>query len=497
MIRIFSTLLISVLLFYGCKNDRQSEEHEHGLEALVYTLYTEKAELFVEFKPLTLGSVSKFATHITVLGDKFSALEEGEVTVSLIVDGKGIKQKAESPSSPGIFRLELKPTVAGSAKLQFDIKTKDFTDQFIIDDLKVYKDESSAMADQKEIKSNGEISFLKEQAWGIDFSTTLIIETDFHDVIKTSGQILSAVGDEIIVTSGARGIVQFAGANILEGAEIKADQKMFSIGGGQLSESNVDISYKEAKANYDRTKKDYERMSELVKDKIVSEKAYQQSKAEWEKAEARFMVMMKNHSAQGQTISSPLTGYIKNVFVNEGEFVEAGTPLTTISKNEKLLLQANVSQKYFDKLKDVRSANFKPVNSSKIYRIKDLNGRLLSYGKSSSGDNPFIPLTFEFSNTSDILAGSLAEVFLQSTMIKNALVVPVKSLIEEQGLFYVFVQTGGESFAKREVKLGAEDGLHVQVISGIKTGERVVDKGAYQIKLSAASGAMPDHGHEH
>ena len=86
--------------------------------------------------------------------------------------------------------------------------------------------------------------------------------------------------------------------------------------------------------------------------------------------------------------------------------------------------------------------------------------------------------------------------FLQAAS-QPALVVPVTALLEEQGVFYVYVQTEGESFQKREVKIGAADGLRVQILSGIAEGERVVTKGAYQIKLSTASGTLPAHGHEH
>ncbi|MBK6819498.1 MAG: hypothetical protein IPG85_07825 [Bacteroidetes bacterium] len=75
--------------------------------------------------------------------------------------------------------------------------------------------------------------------------------------------------------------------------------------------------------------------------------------------------------------------------------------------------------------------------------------------------------------------------------------IPATALIEEQGIFYVYVQTEGESFQKRELKLGANDGIKVQVLSGLEENERVVTKGGYQIKLSQASGTMPAHGHEH
>jgi multidrug efflux pump subunit AcrA (membrane-fusion protein) len=128
---------------------------------------------------------------------------------------------------------------------------------------------------------------------------------------------------------------------------------------------------------------------------------------------------------------------------------------------------------------------------------QELNGKIISYGKSASANSPFIPLTFEIDNIGNIIPGSVAEVYLKTSNIPNALVVPISSLLEEQGSFYVYVQSSGESFQKREVKLGASDGINVQLLSGVTEGERVVTKGAYQIKLSTASGALPAHGHEH
>ncbi|MBC8045500.1 MAG: efflux RND transporter periplasmic adaptor subunit, partial [Fimbriimonadaceae bacterium] len=190
-------------------------------------------------------------------------------------------------------------------------------------------------------------------------------------------------------------------------------------------------------------------------------------------------------------------GYIKNIFVSEGQFVTAGQPLASISKNKKLILQANVSQKYFDKLSSITSANFKTTDSENILSTEELNGRVIAYGKSANETTPFIPVTFEIDNAGNIIPGSIAEVYLKSFPVPDALVIPVSALIEEQGNFFVYVQIEGESFQKREIKIGATDGKSVQVISGITEGERVVTKGAYQIKLSSASGTLPAHGHEH
>ena len=205
----------------------------------------------------------------------------------------------------------------------------------------------------------------------------------------------------------------------------------------------------------------------------------------------------KEYSGKGQNVLAPVSGFVKNILVTEGQFVASGTPLATISKNKRLLVQANVSQNYFSRLSSITSANFKTPQSDVVYKTTALNGRIVSYGKSASASTPFIPVTFEINNEGQLVSGSIIEIYLKSSTIADALVVPVSALIEEQGVFYVYVQTGGESFQKREVKLGASDGLNVQVLSGIVENERVVTKGGYQIKLSSASGALPAHGHEH
>ncbi|WP_348814015.1 efflux RND transporter periplasmic adaptor subunit [Flavobacterium maritimum] len=482
--------------FTSCNNKEEAKENS-SLEPLAYTLYTENTELFVEFKPLVVGSKSKFAAHFTVLGENFKALTDAKITVSLIVGENGIKNSIDTPSSPGIFRLVLNPKTAGTGTLVFDIVTKDFTDKITIENVVVYPDEKTALAKQPEHTESGDISYLKEQAWKVEFANQAVKKQTFNDVIKTSGQILSAPGDEMIVTAKASGVVVFSGKNTIVGSAVNSGSSLFTITGADMTESNIDVSVKDTKANYLKAKADYDRSKSLVADKIVSEREHQQVKLQFENAQTAYNTVSKNYSSKGQNVLSPMSGFIKNVLVTEGQFVPSGTPLATISKNKRLLVQANVSQNYFSQLSSITSANFKTPQNDVVYNTIALNGRIVSYGKSASAAAPFIPVTFEINNEGQLVSGSIIEIYLKSSTIAEALVVPVSSLIEEQGIFYVYVQTGGESFQKREIKLGASDGMSVQILSGIAENERVVTKGGYQIKLSSASGALPAHGHEH
>jgi RND family efflux transporter MFP subunit len=501
-------LMAAILLLAGFAacNNNANEDHAHatdgshpgeeGLQALSYTLYTAKSELFVEFKPLVAGQTSRFAVHLTKLGDFFMPYTEGTVTVSLLLSGKGIKNTVNAPSSPGIFRMALQPPQAGMGKLIFDIQTADFTDQFIIDSIEVYATEKTALEELPKQVTSTDIAYLKEQAWKVDFANAPVLTQSIFDIVKASGEIISAPGDEVTIAAKSNGIVRFVGNNNISGSAIRAGKSMFTITGGEIAFENIDAAKQAASAELQTAKKEYDRTNELIKDKLITQAEYQHTKLRYENAQITLNNLSRNYSG-GKNLASPITGFVKKIMVSEGQYVVAGQPLAIITKNQRLLLKADVSLKDAAKISNVQEANFTILQNKKSYNTKELNGKILAIGKTMEENAPFIPVHFQIDPTPGLLPGSFAEVYIKTTPIKDALVIPVSALIEEQGIFYVFVQTEGERFQKRELKLGVNDSQYVQVLSGLSAGERVVTKGGYQIKLSQASGALPAHGHEH
>ncbi len=510
MNKIIISFVIVAGLLAGCNDDNHKHvDAEHGHlhgdevhtdvepEPLAYTLYTDKMELFVEFKPLIVGKTSKFAAHFTRLGENFKAVTEGSVTVRLIGNERPLTDKAEKPSSPGIFRLALNPEKPGTYQLVFDIRTKEFSDKIMIENITVYPDAKTALLHQQEQTINEEIVYLKEQAWKIDFANREVKRQPFTEIIKTTGQILPARGDEITITAKSSGIITFGNNKKLIGSAVNVGETLFVISGAGLTEGNLDTKYKEAKNNYEKSKIDFERATELAKDNIISQKHFQETQLQYKNAQTTFNTIETNYTAGGHKIKSPIQGYIKNVVISEGEHVGIGQLIAIVFQNRKLILKAEVPQKHFSKLNSISSANFITAYDSKIYRTDSLNGKLVSYGKSADNNAYYIPINFEIDNNGEIIPGSFVEVLLKTNVIRDALVIPYSALIEEQGNYFAYVQTSGEGFQKRELKTGVNDGMNVQVLAGIKEGERVVTKGAYQIKLATMSGKMPAHGHEH
>jgi len=488
-------------IFVGCKNENSKDnnskkDHDH-IDPLSYTVYTDKTELFVEFDPLISGKTTKFAAHFTKLGSNFKAIKEGSVSLKLVGEKDQPSFKADSPKSPGIFRLLLKPINSGTYKLVFILNTNTYSDTITIDNVIVYPNVKSATDNHIHKKEDEEISYLKEQAWKIDFANTKAIKQPFSEIIKTTGHILPAQGDEVIITAKSNGIITFGNHRKLIGSSVNSNETLFNITGGDLTENNIDNEYHSSKIYYEKSKSDYERAQELIKENIISEKKFQNIQLEYQNAKNTFNTIAKNYNAMGKKITSPINGFIKNIMVNEGQYVQVGEPIARVSQNQKLILKAEVPQRHYSKLNSISSANFKTVYNNKVYNTDSLNGQFISYGKSTNEHAYFIPVNFEIDNKGDIIPGSFIEIYLKTNIIKDVIAIPYSALLEEQGHYYAYIQTSGESFQKRELKLGINDGLKIQVLSGISENERVVTKGAYQIKLSTMSGKLPEHGHEH
>lgn len=256
-------------------------------------------------------------------------------------------------------------------------------------------------------------------------------------------------------------MVSFSGNALLPGSPVSAGQVLFTIRNNELVHSQADTDLQLARDNLATAKAQYERAKELIKDQLVTEKEYQEAKLRFESAQT---VLQQTEASKGyytrsQTISSPISGFLRSLLVSQGQLVPAGQPLAVVARSNTLLLQANLSQSKADQLSQVYAANFRTANSDRVYQTSELGGRIIARGKSLETGSAFIPLIFEIRNDGTLMPGTPTEVFLLSHAIKDAIVVPVSALVEEQGNFFVYVQTGGESFAKREVKLGVTTGI--------------------------------------
>lgn len=347
--------------------------------------------------------------------------------------------------------------------------------------------------EEKEDTHADEIIFTKSQAKAAGMETYLVKPGTFSNVIKTSGRIESAQGDEATIVATANGVVSFAKQTITLGVPVSAGSTLVTISAKNLSDGDPTAKVKIA---YETALKEYKRVEGLVKDKIISAKEFEQARLRYETAKTAYEAQASNVTEAGVRITSPISGYVTNRLVSQGEYVSIGQPIATVSQNRRLQLRADIAESYFTQLKGITNANFVTSYNNQVHKLTDLNGKMLSIGKVSGNTSFYIPVTFEFDNIGDIIPGSFVEVYLLSSPQNNIISIPLTALTEEQGVYFVYVQIGEEEFKKKEVKLGQSNGESVRILSGLTSGEKVVSKGAYQVKLAASSSILPE-GHSH
>lgn len=338
-----------------------------------------------------------------------------------------------------------------------------------------------------------EIVLTPEKAQAAGVQVEEVQPAAFRSVIPTSGQVLAAQGDEATVVAAVSGVVNFT-RSLIEGTQVSAGMALLTVSSQHIQEGDP---VKRARIAYETAKSEYERAAKLVDKQIVSQKDFNQLKENYENARIAYEALSPSKDGKGVAVKSPIGGYVKSCLVKEGDYVTVGQPLLTVTHTRRLQLKAEVSERYYAGLKSIVSANFTTTYDDKVYRLDDLKGRLLSYGKSSGDASYYIPVTFEFDNRGDVIPGSFVEVYLLSEERQGVISLPVSAITEEQGLNFVYLQVDAECYKKQEVKLGMNDGCRVEVLSGLKGGEKVVTVGAMHVKLAAAGNTIPGHTHNH
>ena len=340
-----------------------------------------------------------------------------------------------------------------------------------------------------------EIILTPEKARAAGVKVETIMPGTFHGVIHTSGKVLSASCDETTVVATISGRVSYKN-HVSEGLKVAGGMQLFSITSAGMQVADGD-PVQRARIDYERAERDYTRARLLIKDKIISEKDLAVSKAEYEAARLTYTSVQKTRSAGGVVVTAPRGGYVEQCLVAGGDYVEAGQPLAVITQNKHLYLRAEIPEREFKELNKIRCAKFRTSYSDRLYDITDMGGHIQSYGRSAEVNNSYIPVVFEFNNTGDVVQGSYAEIYLITQERENVLTLPLTALTEEQGVHYIYIQVDKEGYRKQEVTLGESDGERVEILSGLKKGDKVVTKGAIQVKLASAANAIPAHNHNH
>ncbi len=513
-------LVPALLLVAACGHEHHDGGHGHGpeeadeLPGQSSTLWTERTELFMEYAPLVVGSESRFAAHVSEM-QHFKAVTAGAVTLTLrYADGAQIEAKANEPSSPGIFRPAIKPDRAGTCTLHMTVSGPQLDDSFEIGPCEVYADEAAARKALGEAQETpGRITYLKEQAWKTDFALALVAERDLQDGVRASGEIRPVAGREARLTAPAAGRLLLAEPVPILGMPVVAGQVLASIAprlaaGGDRATFAADVSA--LGAEVDAAKAELARAERLVADQAAPTRTVDEARTHLRVAEARLAgargrlgqfdatATGSGGGARRFLVRSPIAGTFGSLDVASGQNVEEGQELFDVIDLDRVWLVARVFEPDLPKVEGARSAWFYVEGYPQAFTIDDTNARLVTVGRVIDPKTRTAPVIFDVDNKDGRLRiGNFAKVVIATGAPRKGLAIPDSALVEDAGRTVAYVMVEGESFERRPLRLGIRSNGWTEVLEGLSAGERVVSKGAYEIKLAASGGAVPAHGHAH
>ncbi|MEX0988077.1 MAG: efflux RND transporter periplasmic adaptor subunit [Bacteroidales bacterium] len=487
-------VLILTLAVSCCDRKKEAPSVHRDDVAIQSTLYTDQTEFFIEYDPLRAGRESGFLVHVTRL-HSYAPLTSGTLTIEI----GGEKVTTAGPDRPGIFDVPFTPSVAGNYTVTYRVQSGELSDQ-VSAPVVVFSDEKSnghgETMSQVEA-GNGEISFLKEQAWNSDFMVEKIMPASFSAVISASGETMAVPGEKKHITAGSSGTLLFGKNNLVQGSAVVNGERLFVISALALDENNFELQYRELRNSLEKSRSEYLRHRTLFENNVISERQFIESRTIYTRDSIRFTNLASGASESGLVVKSPVSGYIHALNFAPGQYVKTGQLIATISANRNLLLRADLPLQYYGDAREITTTNFRTSYSSRIYQLEEMNGAKVATGSSVAENDHFIPVYFEVENDGSLLEGAFVEFFLKTGLKAEALSVPAEAVTEEQGVHYLYIQVTGESFTKRRVKPGMNDGKRTEIIGGLLPGERVVTEGVMLLKAASMVTGDTGHGHAH
>jgi multidrug efflux pump subunit AcrA (membrane-fusion protein) len=232
----------------------------------------------------------------------------------------------------------------------------------------------------------------------------------------------------------------------------------------------------------------YDRASELFKRTLVPQQQLDDAKSALEAAKAGYTSALQNarnlrasiqaseaamkladRHLRDTAIRAPFDGYVERRLVNLGELVKAQMPVISIVRLDPLKVIAEIPERMAPWITDGRAVELR-VDA---YRDRTFAGKVTRISPAVNTATRAFPFEALVPNADAALKpGTFARVHIESGKVDDVLTLPYSALQYRYGVNRVFVIDGGK-LTVRELRVGERLGERIEILSGVKEGERV------------------------
>ena len=510
-----SLLCAAIVLMSGaiaCRSQVKPPEVE--TPSLNLTDWTDRTELYMEYPPLAAGKTALFAVHLTRMDD-FRPVTAGKTRIEFTPEagGQPTALTGPEPSRPGAFRVEGAVPAAGRYRWWLVLEAPGLSDRHDLGTVIVFADERAALADAATRPPDDAtaIAYLKEQQWTNEFGTVPVQETEVRASIRVPATVDALPGGEAIVAAPAPGrfradALADVGDLVTAGQSLGRLEPRLTAGDDRAT---LAAGVAEGQAAVEAAGAELARAERLLADRAVPARRVEEGKRAAMVAEARLRAAEARLAQRDETLRTgggaaagnafvlhaPIAGRIVEVNATLGASYDEGAALFKIARTDAVELRADVPAADTAKVRGLVAvalelpgrANPLPLRFHHVHDpgVLDPTTKALA-------------LQMEVANANgELLIGQAGMAILYTGGSNRMPAISKAAVLMEAGRPYVFVQTGGERFARRFVEIAARDGDLVGIKNGVKAGERVVVRGAYDVQLASAAKGLPAEGHVH
>jgi RND family efflux transporter MFP subunit len=221
-----------------------------------------------------------------------------------------------------------------------------------------------------------------------------------------------------------------------------------------------------AQANYDYAERMYDRVKKLLEEGAATLEQVEGARVQYENA-----IKGLKGANTAEFVRAPFNGVVLEIYQSEGTKIDARTAIVHMADFSKIKIDAMVNELNINKYANGQNAFVFVGDKDTLW------GKITSVAVGGIAQNHGFRVTFEFPNPQNKLkVGMFKEIFVIIEEKENAITVPIDVIVYKSGKPHVFV-ISGESAILREVELGINSGSSLEIVSGVKEGERFVTSG--------------------
>jgi HlyD family secretion protein len=296
---------------------------------------------------------------------------------------------------------------------------------------------------------------------------------------------------EVNMKSQVSGIIEklyiVAGQQVKQGdviAKIKIIPNMLNL-------ANAENRISAAQVNYDNSKMDYDRNKALFDQNVISRSDMQAfelrlnaNKVELDAAQNQLQIIKEGASkTSGSTsntfVKATITGMVLDVPVKEGgQVIESntfneGTTIASVANMGEMIFEGKLDESEVGKVQE----NMDIVLTIGAIDKESFKAKLEYIAPKGITENGAIQFLIRASiskeNSSFLRAGYSANADIILSKKDKVLAIPESALQFEKEKPFVEVETGNQVFEKRYVKTGLSDGINIEILDGIKKGDKL------------------------